>query len=478
MFELVTRPEVAPDEPEVVTVEFERGVPVAFNGARLGLVALLERAASAGARHGVGIVDQLEDRIVGLKVRDIYEVPAAAIVLSAHLELERLVGTIHQNQLKPQLDQKWAYLVYAGLWWEPLRTDLDAYMDAANELVTGTIGLKLYKGSARAITPLLATRASMTRSWRRSRSPVACSRRHPLPASSSCGRCSRGWRGACARASQGSISSEWVTRSLDSWSGRAASGTCVGACRALAGSWRSVVWRRSWLPARWSWRSAAQPLSRPDDSVRAAARMLRDATAPAWCVVLVASGGPASLWAAICSASRDPMMSRPCARRGKVRPRRPSRQRCALSCTSAQAPRRGCAVDLPRPAPSSRRGLAAQSRLEAAQGELREAIGELRGLVEHEAARRAALEAELVAVREQLAATVVARDGATSEAEGLRAELERLGAELAAARGEAQRHTGGLAEAQAMLAEAQELTSRLRVAGADHQPAHRNGGRE
>jgi len=152
VFDLVTRPELAPDEPEVVDVEFERGVPVAFNGERLGLVELLERAAAVGARHGVGIVDQLEDRIVGLKVRDIYEVPAAAILLSAHLELERLVGTIHQNQLKPQLDQKWAYLVYAGLWWEPLRVDLDAYMDAANALITGTIALKLYKGSVRAVT--------------------------------------------------------------------------------------------------------------------------------------------------------------------------------------------------------------------------------------------------------------------------------------------------------------------------------------
>ena len=72
-------------------------------------------------RHGVGIVDHIEDRIVGLKVRDIYEVPAAAIILKAHKELERLTGTIHQNQFKPRLDQKWAYLVYAGLWWEPLR---------------------------------------------------------------------------------------------------------------------------------------------------------------------------------------------------------------------------------------------------------------------------------------------------------------------------------------------------------------------
>jgi argininosuccinate synthase len=152
VFQLVTRPEEAPDEPETVTFEFERGVPVALNGERLELVALLERAAEIGARHGVGIVDQIEDRIVGLKVRDIYEVPAATLLLLAHHELERLVGTIHQNQFKPALDQKWAYLVYAGLWWEPLRSDLDAYMEASNRQVTGTIGIKVYKGSARVVT--------------------------------------------------------------------------------------------------------------------------------------------------------------------------------------------------------------------------------------------------------------------------------------------------------------------------------------
>jgi argininosuccinate synthase len=152
VFQLVTRPELAPDEPEVVTVEFERGVPVGLNGERLGIVELLERAAESGCRHGVGIVDHIEDRIVGLKVRDIYEVPAAAIILPAHAELERLVGTIHQNQFKGELDRKWAYLVYAGLWWEPLRSDLDAYMESVNEQVTGTIGMKLYKGSARVVT--------------------------------------------------------------------------------------------------------------------------------------------------------------------------------------------------------------------------------------------------------------------------------------------------------------------------------------
>ncbi len=86
VFQLVTRPEDAPDEAEVVTVTFERGVPVALDGDRLGIVDLLERAAAIGCRHGVGIVDHIEDRIVGLKVRDIYEVPAAAIVLTAHRE--------------------------------------------------------------------------------------------------------------------------------------------------------------------------------------------------------------------------------------------------------------------------------------------------------------------------------------------------------------------------------------------------------
>jgi argininosuccinate synthase len=152
VFQLVTRPEEAPDEAQVVEIEFERGVPVAIDGERLGIVELLERAAQLGIKHGVGIVDHIEDRIVGLKVRDIYEVPAAAILLPAHAELERLVGTIHQNQFKGELDRKWAYLVYAGLWWEPLRTDLDAYMDSVNEQVTGKIGMKLYKGSARVVT--------------------------------------------------------------------------------------------------------------------------------------------------------------------------------------------------------------------------------------------------------------------------------------------------------------------------------------
>jgi argininosuccinate synthase len=148
VFQLVARPEDAPDEPELVRVGFERGCPVSLDGDRLGLVELLESAAELGRRHGVGIVDHIEDRIVGLKVRDLYEVPAAAIVLTAHRELEKLVSTIHQNTFKRTLEEKWAYLAYAGLWHEPLRGDLDAYMESANRYVTGEITVRLFKGSA------------------------------------------------------------------------------------------------------------------------------------------------------------------------------------------------------------------------------------------------------------------------------------------------------------------------------------------
>jgi len=148
VFQLVTRPEEAPDEPELLRIGFEAGRPVTLDGEAIDLVELIDRVSDHGRRHGIGIVDHIEDRIVGLKVRDIYEVPAAAVLLAAHRDLEKLVSTIHQNNFKSSLDNHWAYLCYAGLWFEPLRTDIDAYMAAANEFVTGEVTMKLYKGSA------------------------------------------------------------------------------------------------------------------------------------------------------------------------------------------------------------------------------------------------------------------------------------------------------------------------------------------
>ena len=148
VFELVADARDAPDEPLDLRIGFERGAPVSIDGEALGLVELIDRVAAAGREHGVGILDHIEDRIVGLKVRDLYEVPAAEILLTAHAELEKLVCTIHQNEFKFMLDRKWAYLAYAGLWHEPLRSDLDAYMDSVNEQVTGEITIRLYKGKA------------------------------------------------------------------------------------------------------------------------------------------------------------------------------------------------------------------------------------------------------------------------------------------------------------------------------------------
>jgi argininosuccinate synthase len=154
VFQLVTRPEEAPDEPEHVRVGFEAGRPVSIDGESMDLVPLIDRLSELGCKHGVGIVDHIEDRIVGLKVRDLYEVPAAAIILPARKDLEKLVSTIHQNNFKSSLETHWAYLTYAGLWHEPLRGDLDAYMDAANQMVTGEVTVKLFKGMA---TPVART---------------------------------------------------------------------------------------------------------------------------------------------------------------------------------------------------------------------------------------------------------------------------------------------------------------------------------
>jgi argininosuccinate synthase len=151
IFQLVTPPEKAPDQAVEVAIEFEMGRPVGLDGQRMDLVSLIERLTDLGCTHGVGIVDHIEDRVVGLKVRDIYEVPAAAIVLTAHKELEKLVSTSHQNLFKSQLDNQWAWLAYAGLWYEPLRGDLDAYMESVNKQVTGEITVKLYKGN---VTPI------------------------------------------------------------------------------------------------------------------------------------------------------------------------------------------------------------------------------------------------------------------------------------------------------------------------------------
>ncbi len=148
VFQLVTPPTRAPDVPEDVVIGFRAGLPVSLDGEELGSVELIRRVAEIACRNGVGIMDNVEDRVVGLKVRDIYEVPAAEVILSAHKELEKLVFTGRQSRFKAAIDSTWADICYEGLWYEPLRTDLDAYLASASEVVEGEVTIRLYKGSA------------------------------------------------------------------------------------------------------------------------------------------------------------------------------------------------------------------------------------------------------------------------------------------------------------------------------------------
>ena len=152
VFQLVTLPRLAPDRAEDILIGFREGLPTTLDGEELGLVEIIQRIAEIACRNGVGILDHIEDRVVGLKVRDIYEVPAAEVILTAHRELEKLVCTGRENALKPTLDALWAQLAYEGLWYEPLLADLNAFMDRVNLRVEGEIKMRLYKGSATAVT--------------------------------------------------------------------------------------------------------------------------------------------------------------------------------------------------------------------------------------------------------------------------------------------------------------------------------------
>ena len=147
VFQFVTPPEKAPDEPEYVEIEFEEGKPKALNGEKLPLHELIQKLNTLAGKHGVGIIDMMEDRVVGLKSREVYECPAAVTLIEAHQELEKFVSTKHENQIKQYVDQKWAEQAYNGLWFDPIMNHLDSFIESMNEKVSGTVKLKLYKGS-------------------------------------------------------------------------------------------------------------------------------------------------------------------------------------------------------------------------------------------------------------------------------------------------------------------------------------------
>ena len=141
-----TLPENAPDEPEYIKLELEKGIPVSLNRERLKLADLIIKLNRLAGKHGAGIVHHIEDRVVGLKVRGVYEMPAAHVIIEAHKNLEKYVCTRMENEIKSIMDIKWAYICYGGLWNEPLMDDINAFNNKINEKVTGTVTVKLFKG--------------------------------------------------------------------------------------------------------------------------------------------------------------------------------------------------------------------------------------------------------------------------------------------------------------------------------------------
>ena len=147
ILEMGVTPEQAPDAPEYVTIGFEKGIPVAVNGEKLDGVALIEKLNQLGGKHGVGILDMVENRLVGMKSRGVYETPGGAILYFAHEMLEQLCLDKNTQHMKQKLALDFADLVYNGLWYTPLREALSAFVDKTQETVTGTVKVKLYKGN-------------------------------------------------------------------------------------------------------------------------------------------------------------------------------------------------------------------------------------------------------------------------------------------------------------------------------------------
>ncbi|NLW25092.1 MAG: argininosuccinate synthase [Clostridia bacterium] len=147
LFLICKSPEDAPDQPEYVEIDFEKGVPVSINGEKLSPLGILEKANELAAKHGVGIVDIVENRLVGMKSRGVYETPGGTLLHQAHQELEYLTLDRATMEYKNIVAIKYAQLVYDGLWYTPLKEALDAFIDSTQETVTGTVRMKLYKGN-------------------------------------------------------------------------------------------------------------------------------------------------------------------------------------------------------------------------------------------------------------------------------------------------------------------------------------------
>jgi len=146
-FQELTPVEKTPNKPEYIIIGFEKGVPVKFNGRKMTTIKIIEKLNKLGKKHGIGRLDMVENRVVGIKSREIYEAPAAVILLNAHKEMESMTLDRETAHFKEMLMPRYAELIYYGLWFSPLRDALAAFVDKTQERVTGDVRLKLYKGN-------------------------------------------------------------------------------------------------------------------------------------------------------------------------------------------------------------------------------------------------------------------------------------------------------------------------------------------
>ena len=140
-------PENAIDKPQLISLDFKEGLPTKLNNESMPLAELIMKCNKIGGSHGVGVFNLIEDRLIGLKVRGIYENPGASIIISAHKKLEQLVSTREENELKSFIDNKWAYLTYAAQWYNPVINNIHAFIEEQNKKVCGKVTISLYKGN-------------------------------------------------------------------------------------------------------------------------------------------------------------------------------------------------------------------------------------------------------------------------------------------------------------------------------------------
>ena len=136
-----------PDQPQYLEIEFKDGVPAAVDGKHLKPIEIIQYLNKKAGSCGIGIVDHIEDRVIGIKSREVYETPAATCLIEAHTDLEKMVLTKHELKFKSLVDSEWSWLTYSGLWQDPLKSDLDMFINATQKRVNGTVKLKMFNGS-------------------------------------------------------------------------------------------------------------------------------------------------------------------------------------------------------------------------------------------------------------------------------------------------------------------------------------------